>query len=130
MEDRRFLLRTLLTASLVAAAPKPSRAQTVLNKQPLSGKFDGLEATFVEVVFEPGRSSTPHRHPGFVLGYVLEGRFRFALQGQPERVLGPGDVFYEPPDAIHLASGSAGDETARVLAIIVAEKGAPITMPV
>lgn len=88
-----------------------------------------MEATFVEVVFQPGQNSTPHRHPGFVLGYVLEGRFRFALEGQPEKILGPGEVFYEHPDAVHLASGSADDKPARILAIIVAQKGSPLTMP-
>jgi len=129
MENRRALLRTLFAAGLAAAAPSPSRA-AVIRKQPLSGDFDGLEATFVEVVYEPGRSSAPHRHPGFVLGYVLEGQFRFAVKGEPEKVLGPGEVFYEPPDAVHLVSGNGGDTTARILAIIIAEKEAPLTTPV
>jgi quercetin dioxygenase-like cupin family protein len=130
VEDRRALLKTLFAASLAAAAPTRSRAAEVIHRQPLPGDFEGLDATFVEVVFEPGQSSDTHRHPGFVLGYVLEGQFRFALKEQAEKILGPGEVFYEPPDAVHQSSGSAGDTAARILAIIVAEKGAPITMPV
>lgn len=129
MEDRRVLLKTLFAAGLAAVAPSPSSAG-VIRKQPLSGAFDGLEATFVEVILEPGQSSAPHRHAGFVLGYVLEGRFRFAVKGEPERVLGPGETFYEAPDAVHLVSGNGGDKTARILAIIVAQKGAPLTTPV
>ena len=30
-------------------------------------------ATTLEVTFEPGAASAPHRHPGPVFGYVLEG---------------------------------------------------------
>ena len=130
MEDRRTLLRTLLAAGITAAAPTTSRAAaTVIHKQPLPGEFEAMEATFVEVSFEPGQDSAAHRHPGFVLGYVLEGQFRFAVQGEPEKILGPGAVFYEPPGAVHTASGSAGPGTARILAIIVAEKGSPVTLP-
>jgi quercetin dioxygenase-like cupin family protein len=130
MEHRRALLKTLLSGSLLAAAPAPSpAAATVVRRQALSGDFDGMEAIFVELNIEPGQGSRSHRHPGFVLGYVVEGQFRFAIQGQPEQVLGPGEVFYEPPDAVHVLSESANDKPARVLAIIVAEKGAPLTMP-
>ena len=128
MENRRVLFKTLLAAGLAAAAPSPSRAD-VIRKQPLSGAFDGLEATFVEVIFEPGQSSQPHKHPGFVLGYVLEDKFRFAVKGGEEQILGPGEVFYEPPDAVHMVSGNAGDTTTRCLAIIVAEKGAKLSTP-
>ena len=131
MDHRRTILKTLFSASLLAAAaPTPSRAAAKeIRRQPLSGAFDGLEAIFVELDIPPGQGSRSHRHPGFVLGYVIEGQFRFAVHGQPEQILGPGEVFYEPPDAIHTKSESANDKPARVLAIIVAEKGAPLTMP-
>lgn len=130
MEARRTLLRTLLVAGIAAATPTPGQAAAaVLHKQPLPGDFEAMEATFVEVSFEPGQDSAAHRHPGFVLGYVLEGQFRFGVQGEPEKILGPGSVFYEPPGAVHTASGSAGPGTARILAIIIAEKGAPVTLP-
>ncbi len=130
MEDRRTLLRTLLAAGIASAAPTASRAAAaVIHKQPLPGEFEAMEATFVEVSFEPGQDSAAHRHPGFVLGYVLEGQFRFAVQGEPEKILGPGSVFYEPPGAVHTVSGSAGPGTARILAIIIAEKGSPVTLP-
>lgn len=64
-----------------------------------------------------------------MLGYVLEGRFKFAVKGEPEQILEPGDTFYEPPEAIHMVSGSATDQTAKILAIIIAEKGAQLTTP-
>ena len=75
-------------------------------------------------------SSAPHRHPGFVLGYVIEGEFRFQIAGEPERTIRAGETFYEPPGAQHLVSASAiADRPARVLAIVIAESGHPITEP-
>ena len=130
MDDRRTLLKSLFAASLLAAAPAPSRAASKeIRRQPLSSPFDGMEAIFVELDLQPGAPGRPHRHPGCVLGYVIEGHYRFALEGQPEQILGPGEVFYESPDALHLPSGAAHGKPARVLAIIIAEKGAQVIKP-
>jgi quercetin dioxygenase-like cupin family protein len=57
-----------------------------------------------------------HRHPGVVLAYVLEGRVRFAINGDPERVVTAGGTFFEPLGAEHTTSGSAtADERTRIL---------------
>jgi quercetin dioxygenase-like cupin family protein len=134
MEPRRTLLTklfALLAAGLHsrlswAFAPTKSSAQ-VLRRQALVDRFVGLEATAVEVTFPPGSASAQHRHPGFVLGYVLEGRFRFAVNGEPERVLGPGETFYEPAGAVHSIAGNAlADKQTRILAFMVAPAGKPI----
>ena len=49
-------------------------------------KLDGaqLEATLVEVTYDPGGSNTAHRHPCPVVGYVLEGAVRMHVKGQAE----------------------------------------------
>ena len=44
-----------------------------IGKQALSGPFAGMEASLVEVSYPPGGRSAEHRHPGFIVGYVLEG---------------------------------------------------------
>ena len=41
-------------------------------------------------------SAPPHLDPEFVLGYVLEGEFRFQLEGERETMYKPGEVIYEP----------------------------------
>ena len=127
MENRRVLFKSLLAAGLAATASPPARG-AMIKKQPLSGDFDGMEASFIEVTYQPGKDSPQHRHGGFVLGYVIEGQFKFAIKGQTE-VLGPGEAFYEPPDAVHTVSGSANDQPAKILAIIVAKKDARLTTP-
>jgi quercetin dioxygenase-like cupin family protein len=90
--------------------------------------LNGWQARILELSFPAGLLSPKHTHPGFVLGYVLEGEFRFHIEGQPERILSAGETFYEPPGAVHLPSGSASTKTAaRVLVWVFAEKGKDLT---
>jgi quercetin dioxygenase-like cupin family protein len=93
--------------------------------------LDGWSVTAVELRFAPGQaSSPPHRHPGFVLGYVIEGAITFQLRGGTEEVLRAGQMFYEPPGAVHMVAGNASTtEPARALAMVFAGKGVPRTTP-
>ena len=58
----------------------------------MTGPLEGFEVVLVELNIPPGpRSSGPgHRHPGPVLGYVVEGQMRFAINNEPEQVLPAG----------------------------------------
>ncbi len=85
-------------------------------------KLDGksARATTVEVTFEPGAASAPHRHPGPVFGYVLEGEFETKVGDGPVRTLKAGDTFYEPTLALHAVSRNPSDKTrTRVLAVVL-----------
>ena len=44
----------------------------------------------VEVTLEPGQGSMPHRHPGPVFGYILEGDYEWAIDDQPAKKLKAG----------------------------------------
>jgi quercetin dioxygenase-like cupin family protein len=130
MENRRAFLAAAAMALTVPRTEAAGSNAKVIERYPLAAPFDGMEATLVEVTFAPGSESTPHRHPGFVLGYVLEGEFRFSIRGEPEKVLRAGSTFYEPPDAAHMVSASAlPDKPARILAFMVAERGKDIVQP-
>ena len=49
----------------------------------------------------------PHRRTGPVLGYMLEGEMIFELEGEPERIIRPGEAFFEPGgDVIHYQSAN------------------------
>jgi quercetin dioxygenase-like cupin family protein len=75
----------------------------------------------------PGRA---HRHPGLVLGYVVEGQLRFGINNESEKVVPAGGTFFEPLGAIHTTSGSARpDAPVRFLAFMVVPKGSPLTAP-
>ena len=139
MNDRRdFLVAGLagLAASL-AATGSAGAAPTVRNiaqKDAPKINLDGWQMTATEVSYPPGESSARHRHPGFVVGYVLEGQYRFAVNDQPPAVLTAGQVFVESFDApgdVHAVSGNASTtQTTRILAIVFTKKGDPVTMPV
>ena len=84
-------------------------------------KVDGKEAkaTAVELTLEPGRAGAPHRHPGPVLGYVIEGEYEWAIDDQPAKVLKAGETFYEPAGCLHRVSKNPGKTKARVLAWVI-----------
>ncbi|OWK36178.1 cupin domain-containing protein [Fimbriiglobus ruber] len=93
-----------------------------LMSEDIAEKIDGREArvTISEVSWGPGGTSTPHRHPGAVFGYVLEGEFETQLEGQPLKKLKAGDTFYEPTMALHAVSRNPSrTANTRVLAVIV-----------
>lgn len=95
-----------------------------VHRQPLPPPFEGWEAEFNTVSFAPGSGSAPHRHPGFVLGYVVDGEFQFAINGEAPRVLQAGEAFYEPPGAHHTTAASANPKrNARIVAIVISQKG-------
>jgi len=122
MHSRRELLGIVTALAASTQAAPVNHAETV-HRQPLPAPFDGWEAEFALVTMGPGPGFAPHKHNGFVLGYVLDGAFRFAIDDQAARVLHAGEVFYEPPGATHTISASA-DATrgAHVLAIVIAPK--------
>jgi quercetin dioxygenase-like cupin family protein len=85
-------------------------------------KLDGKEAkvTFVEVTYEAGQAGKPHRHPGPVFGYVLEGEFEWGIDDQPSKVFKAGETFYEPTGCLHRVTKNASAKgKTRVLAVIV-----------
>ena len=94
----------------------------VVSEREISEKVDGKEvkATTVEVTLEPGQASMPHRHPGPVFGYVLEGEYEWAINDQPAKKLKVGDTFYEPAMCLHRVSRNLSDKNrARILAVLL-----------
>ena len=88
-----------------------------VNEQ-LNGK--PTRATTLEVTFEPGAASAPHRHPGPVFGYVLEGELEFQAGDTPARRLKAGDTFYEPAMVLHAVTRNPSAKVrTRVLAVIL-----------
>jgi quercetin dioxygenase-like cupin family protein len=75
----------------------------VLSQRDIAEKIDGKQAraTTVEVTLDPGQASAPHRHPGPVFGYVIEGEYEWAIDDRPVKKLKAGDTFYEPTGCLH-----------------------------
>lgn len=132
-------LTVTMSATMPAMAQQPAPATTVatratevtaLMKQAL-GDVPGREVVVITLDIPPGGGSAPHRHPGHhIFGYVLEGSYKLKLDQGDEKILTKGQTFYEAPGQLHAvsANGSA-TEPAKVLAVIVAESGKPVTVP-
>jgi quercetin dioxygenase-like cupin family protein len=87
-------------------------------------------ATAVEVSYAPGEASAAHRHPGITIAYVLEGEIRSKVGDDPEKTYTAGQMFLETPGQLHAVSRNASaTKPAKLLAILLAEKGKQLTTP-
>ncbi len=94
----------------------------VLRAEKLLGLHDNrvAKASIIEVALDPLASSPPHRHPGPVTGYVLEGTLEFQIGDQPLRTLRRGDTFFEPAMILHRVSRNPDKEKrCRVLVTMI-----------
>jgi quercetin dioxygenase-like cupin family protein len=93
--------------------------------------MDDWEVTVSYVDYPPGRVGAAHKHPGFVLAYVLEGAVVAKISGQgEEKTYKVGQMFYEQPGATHEVSKNASQTApAKLLAMIFAKKGSTLTTP-
>src|SRR3954447_15764731 len=126
-----IMIRTLLTlaagigvgVAVTFAADHDHKAvkATQLSQRDIIEQLDGKEAkvTVVEVTLGPGQESVPHRHPGPVFGYVLEGEYEHAINDEAAKVLKAGDTFYEPGGCLHRLSKNPGKVKTRLLATVV-----------
>lgn len=116
-----------------AQAQPPANAgfrQTELFKTTMSDVL-GRVVTIRRTERDPGSSSDPHRHPGsHTFGYVLEGTYEVKIEDGPLRKLGPGEIFYEPPGALHAVSRNGSPtEPVKYLAISISDPTKPQTVP-
>jgi len=114
--------------------PSANPSRPVATKDAPKVNLDGWQMTATEITIPagapPGRK---HRHPGFVIGYVLEGQYSFAVNDQAPKVVKAGEMFFESFDApgeVHSASGNASaTQPVKFLAIVFTKKGDPVTIP-
>jgi quercetin dioxygenase-like cupin family protein len=83
-------------------APGKARFKPLL-EQELKDMLNGKQGKIVvlELTSAPGSASRPHRHPGPVVGYVLEGELEVAVDDGPVKVYKKGEAWFEPGRALH-----------------------------
>jgi quercetin dioxygenase-like cupin family protein len=92
--------------------------------------MDDWQVTASTIVLEPGSVGRAHRHPGFVLVYILEGEVVTKVSDQKETTYSAGQMFYEQPGSTHEVSRNASaTKPAKFLALIFAKKGLPLVNP-
>ena len=119
-------------STVLAQTPTPATQgaqgvkRTILQKMDVPGTNLETIVAVVEIAanFKAGR----HTHPGDVTGYVSEGEFSMTFDGQPEKVLKPGESILVPNGTVH--DEGTGDKPAKLIAVYVVEKGKPLASPV
>ena len=132
--------QTLIAAALVAlsagaafAQQQPSPVQPAPVKRNIISKIDvpGSNYEVITALLEiaPGFKAGRHLHPGIVNGYVTEGEFWLAIDGQPEKIVKAGESALLPDRAIH-NEGAVGSVPLKAIVTYVVEKGQPMVQPV
>ena len=132
-----FLQQVAAAATATTASGTPSVAGSSsggvivrqIMTQPLPSLGNQLGAV-VTVDFAPGAASPPHRHPGPVFGYVLEGTVEIGVDPLAPITYRAGDMWYEPPRHTHrVARNASSTAPARILAFLILAKGEPLVGP-
>jgi quercetin dioxygenase-like cupin family protein len=90
----------------------------------------GKQVSVVTVDFAPGAGFRPHRHPGSVFVYVLEGTVISQVEPGKPVTYKAGEAWYEPPMHIHrVARNPSKTRPAKIIAFLIAGKGQPLTLP-
>lgn len=108
-------------------APQPL-ARTMLLTVPLPD-LPGKEARMWITELAPGIATPRHSHPGHVLGYVLDGAIENRVDGKVPHGLGPGSAWSELPNEVHVGANTSATARARLLAVGIFDKGAPLSNP-
>ena len=121
-----LVLLCLMTST--AAAQQPNVVP--LMSKDLTGNPE-KEVSMILVEYPPGGSSPVHRHNAQAFVYVLEGSLAMQVKGGKEVTLTPGQTFYEGPDDVHVLDRNVSTTgPAKMLVIVVKDKGEPILVPV
>ncbi len=127
----------LVAAALALVAPQANAQSAPVSPSPVKrtviSRIDVPNSTYevITAILEiaPGFKAGKHIHPGIVSGYVTEGQFWLAIEGQPEKILNPGDGAPVPDRAVH-NEGAVGDKPLKAIVTYVVQKGQPLVTPV
>ena len=107
----------------------------VAKERPLMTKdlpdVPGKEGLIETVLLAPGEVVPAHRHNADVFAYVLQGSIITQMKGGRPQTVRAGEVFYESPTEVHVASRNASTtQPATLLVFFVKKRGAPPTVAV
>ena len=88
----------------------------------------GRDGIVISVVLAPGAAEGRHTHNADVYGYVIEGSATLEMAGSPTRTFNPGEAFHIPAGVVHQGINN-GRVPTRIVAVLLAEKGKPLTTP-
>ena len=119
------------TAGARTSQPAAAPRATPLGAHSLGKAFAEWYGTMIEVTYPPGASSAAHQHPGPTFGYVVSGKVKWAIDGEPAKILEAGQAFFEPMGSVHSTSANASVTEPAVLSVVILSRpGEPMSKPV
>ncbi|MBV8790558.1 MAG: cupin domain-containing protein [Pseudolabrys sp.] len=107
-------------------SPSPVK-RNIVSKLDVPGS--NYEVLTANLEIAPGFKAGRHFHPGVVSGYITEGEFWLAIDGQPEKICKASETCVIPDRGIH-NEGNTGTVPVKVVVTYVVEKGQPLINPV
>ena len=120
-------LGTVLGTTTTLYAQQQGIKRTPLQKVVLTD-VSGKEAVMGIAEIPPGVAAGRHTHPGFEIGYVLDGVGVLEIEGEQPVTIKAGDSYAIPAGKAHDAK-SVGTVPARVLAVYIVDTGKPLASP-
>jgi quercetin dioxygenase-like cupin family protein len=113
-------------AQTVASAETGAKV-TKLLEQPLPDMGNRvMHAVLVEVA--PGVEERPHHHLGPAFVYILDGSITVRIGSSPAKIYQAGEMYYEPPLAIHRENTKGQSSPCRFLALLILRRGDPLVV--
>jgi quercetin dioxygenase-like cupin family protein len=109
-----------------AQESRPEALHSILERHDQSG-VPGKEIVLGTASLPEGAIIGFHTHPGDEVGYVVRGTLVLKTRGEPDRILHPGDSFFNPRGAIH--SLQAPDSAGLAVSTWIIDKGEPLATP-
>jgi quercetin dioxygenase-like cupin family protein len=132
MNTLHVSLIAVLALAMNAAADEPKAApqpvRTLLERHDQSG-VPGKEIVIGSALVPAGAGIGYHTHPGDEAGYVLKGSLILKTRGQPDRLLKPGDSFFNPRGAVHSLVAAPGGDGGTAVSTWIIDKGQPLATP-
>jgi len=88
--------------------------------------IDGKQTVIYIADVKPGGAGGRHTHYGDEFVYILEGQLIVERVGKEPITLKVGDLGHLTSDVVHAARNGSGSESAKVLVILVVDKGKPL----
>jgi len=118
----------VITTQVLMAQQAPV-TRTTLQQKDIEG-VAGKEVIMYVADVIPSGVAGRHFHPGPEVAYVLEGSLIIEPDGKPPLTLKKGESFHNPAKAVHNAKNGSATAPAKVLVVLIGEKGAPLSTPV
>jgi quercetin dioxygenase-like cupin family protein len=134
-------MRTIpaFAAALVICCGAASTESTNAQDQPIKrteliradvADVAGKETVIYIADVQPGAEGARHTHYGDEFVYILEGSLTVTPDGKEPVTLKQGETAHlAPSDGVHAAKNGSTSEPAKVLVVLVMEKGKPLAEP-